>query len=109
MALRPGASGMFLCAVEDGVTRRTCTKGRLSTTAWVAVGRRLRASTTGWWGTPPRDTGATGGLLVEPGPAAAAGAPGRPYGATGGREVRASGEAGACAAGRAAGGRTKGG
>src|SRR5215470_19674489 len=44
MALRPGATGMFLCAVEDGVTRRNGTAGRLMTTAWVAVGRIVRGS-----------------------------------------------------------------
>ncbi len=36
--------GMFLWAVDDGVTRRTCTDGRLMTTACVAVGRRVRGS-----------------------------------------------------------------
>src|SRR5215813_7180080 len=44
MALRPGATGMFLCAVDDGVTRRKGTAGRLITTAWVAVGRIARGS-----------------------------------------------------------------
>ncbi len=44
MALRPGAMGMFLWAVEEGVTRRTEISGRLMTTAWVAVGRKGRVS-----------------------------------------------------------------
>ena len=47
MALRPGAIGMFLCAVDDGVTRRTGISGRLMTTAWVAVGRSERGSAGG--------------------------------------------------------------
>src|SRR5215468_10249949 len=44
MALRPGATGMFLWAVDDGVTRRKGTAGRLMTTACVAVGRIVRGS-----------------------------------------------------------------
>src|SRR5215468_11187344 len=44
MALRPGATGMFLWAVDEGVTRRKGTAGRLMTTAWVAVGRIARGS-----------------------------------------------------------------
>src|SRR4029453_4811007 len=39
MAFRPGATGMFLWAVDDGVTRRNGTFGRLMTTAWGAGGR----------------------------------------------------------------------
>ena len=46
MAFCPGAMGMFLWAVEEGVTRLTGMSGRLTTTACVAVGRRAASAVT---------------------------------------------------------------
>src|SRR4029450_13466847 len=63
MAFRPGATGMFLWAVDDGVTRRNGTVGRLMTTAWVAVGRSVFGSA----GEPPGDCAPGAEREPEPG------------------------------------------